>query len=284
MTFWYMQVHPSDQPREFNSEVMYASILRTRDVGIGDEQQWGKEGIATQDRFKNDVKPGDIAVIAHGKKLMLLVRFGKYGRNRDKSDHGHWYGLKRDVDILSADNEPFALEFAKRFGKAASDGLPIRQTLVRIRSNDFVRFWYDQVMAGAMELSRVGDVPALISVASREVWRRNSEVADRVRAKGVCEVCGTKETFINNDGRQYFEGHHLIQMSRQSLFKVSLDVPSNVVCLCPKCHRFLHFGRVQDRKLFLMKIYRRRADDLVKAGISKSEMQFLRQALGNTND
>lgn len=36
MTFWYMQVHPGSQPREYNADVMYASILRTRDVGMGD--------------------------------------------------------------------------------------------------------------------------------------------------------------------------------------------------------------------------------------------------------
>lgn len=85
MTFWYMQVHLGSQPREYNADVMYASILRTRDVGMGDEDQWGEEGRATQARFREDVHEGDAAVIAHGKKLMLLVRFGKFGINQATS-------------------------------------------------------------------------------------------------------------------------------------------------------------------------------------------------------
>ncbi len=281
MTFWYMQVHPSSQPQDFNSKVMYESIRLTRDVGIADEQQWGDEGLSTQARFREDVKEGDIAIIAHGKELMLLVRFGKYGRNPDKSNGAHWYGLKRDVDILSEDPVPYALEFTKQFGKAASDGLPIRQTLARIRSNDFARFWYDKVMAGVLEILRVDNAPGRVSVVERTVWQRNSAVVAHARKKGVCEVCGTKETFTTNDGRQYFEAHHLIQMSFQDRFKVSLDVESNVMCLCPQCHRLLHFGRNQDRKHLLTDIYKRRAFDLDKAGISRSKAQFLKYALGN---
>lgn len=282
MTFWYMQVHPGNQPRKFNAEVMYASILRTCDVGIGDERQWREDGLSTQVRFKNDVKQGDVAIIAHGRKLMFLVRFGMFGRNREKSDDGHWYGLKRDVEILSADPVPYALKFAERFGKAASDGLPIRQTLARIKTNEFARYWYKQVLdKGTTEtIHKICNVPTLVSVAARDVWQRSSAVVSRVRKKGVCEVCGENETFQKEDGHQYFEGHHLIQMSLQAFFKVSLDVPENIVCLCPECHRFLHFGRVQDRKHCLTNIYNRRASILANAGISKSKAHFLRYALG----
>ena len=85
MTFWYMQVHPGSQPRKFNSKVMRKSILCTHDVGIGDEHQWREDGLATQSRFREDVKEGDVAIIAHGKELMFLVRFGEFGRNHDKS-------------------------------------------------------------------------------------------------------------------------------------------------------------------------------------------------------
>ena len=282
MTFWYMQVHPGSQPRKLNSKVMRKSILCTHDVGIGDEHQWREDGLATQARFEKDVKEGDVAIIAHGKELMFLVRFGMFGRNHDKSDSGHWYGLKRDVDILSSDPIPCAQMFAKRFGKAASDGLPIRQTLARIRTNEFAKFWYDQVKKnGAAEASRVDDnIPARKNIASRDAWQRSSAVVARARARGVCEVCGEKETFLKEDGCQYFEGHHLIPMCLQASFKVSLDVPGNVVCLCPECHRFLHFGREQDRKRCLVEIYSRRASILAKAGIANSKIQFLRFALG----
>ena len=282
MTFWYMQVHPGSQPRKFNSKVMRESISRTYDVGIGDEHQWREDGLATQARFREDVKEGDVAIIAHGKELMFLVCFGKFGRNHDKSDSGHWYGLKRDVEILSYDPIPYAQMFAKQFGKAASDGLPIRQTLARIKTNEFAKFWYEQVKKNGAAAESQADDSMLVrrNIASRDTWQRSSAVVARVRAKGVCEACGKKETFLKEDGSQYFEGHHLIPMCLQASFKVSLDVPGNVVCLCPQCHRFLHFGREQYRKRCLADIYNRRASILAKAGIANSKIQFFRFALG----
>lgn len=282
MTFWYMQVHPGSQPREYNADVMYASILRTRDVGMGDEDQWGEEGRATQARFREDVHEGDVAVIAHGKKLMLLVRFGKFGINRNKSDDGHWYGLKRDVEILSADHVPYALAYTERTGKAAADGLPIRQTLARIKSNDFAKFWYDHVStAGLMDCAdEVAEMPELVETFTRTAWRRNGKVGAGAVALGVCEACGTDKTFLKENGRQYFEGHHLVPLSRQASFNVSLDVPANVVCLCPTCHRFLHFGATQDRRRCLLRIYEKRADALAKSKIAASKSQFVSRTLG----
>ena len=284
MTFWYMQVHPGSQPREYNADVMYASILRTRDVGMGDEDQWGEEGRATQARFREDVHEGDVAVIAHGKKLMLLVRFGKFGTNRNKSDDGHWYGLKRDVEILSADHVPYALEFAKRFGAAAADGLPIRQTLARVRSNEFVKFWHDAVVAGtSYESSPEGAPPARIDLLSRSAWQRNGGLAAKSREKGVCELCGTENTFPKDDGRQYFEGHHLVPMKCQGLFRVSLDVPANVVCLCPQCHRLMHYGQRAVRKLAAEKLYVARSEALNSAGIAQTKAKFLSAVLGDAD-
>lgn len=84
MTFWYMQVHPGSQPRKFNSKVMRESIRRTYDVGIGDEHQWPEDGLATQARFREDVKEGDVAIIAHGKELMF---FGQKGSDPSVEDY-----------------------------------------------------------------------------------------------------------------------------------------------------------------------------------------------------
>ena len=181
---------------------------------------------------------------------------------------------------------PYACLFAKRLGKAASAGLPIRQTLARIKKNEFAKFWYDQVKkSGASAASRIGeDLPTRRNVTPRDIWQRSSAVVDRARAKGVCEVCGANETFLKEDGRQYFEGHHLVPICLQASFKVSLDVTGNVVCLCPKCHRFLHFGRQQDKKRCLVDIYNRRASILAKVGIANSKIQFLRFALGIARD
>ena len=58
-----------------------------------------------------------------------------------------------------------------------------------------------------------------------------------------CELNHNHETFVTNADKPYVEAHHLIPLSCQRDFKYSLDVEANVVCLCPNCHRKLHYGK-----------------------------------------
>lgn len=72
----------------------------------------------------------------------------------------------------------------------------------------------------------------------------------------LCEVDHHHETFIvNNTNHAYMEGHHVIPLSHQKQFKYSLDIYANVICLCPICHRLLHYGRMSDREKILDQIY-----------------------------
>ena len=70
----------------------------------------------------------------------------------------------------------------------------------------------------------------------------------------------------NNTDHAYMEGHHLIPMRWQESFNTSLDVYANIVCLCPTCHRLLHFGRDCDKIPVLDKLYYERFDRLQTAG------------------
>ena len=70
------------------------------------------------------------------------------------------------------------------------------------------------------------------------------------------------------------EGHHAIPMKAQNSFKTSLDVYANVVCLCPICHRMLHYGIVDEKNVLLNKIYNKRADRLANCGIKLSREDF----------
>ena len=71
------------------------------------------------------------------------------------------------------------------------------------------------------------------------------------------------------------EGHHAIPMKYQRTFSVSLDVYANIVCICPTCHRLLHYGIYDERKSVLNRIYTERADRLKQSGISLSRDEFL---------
>ncbi|MEG0664633.1 MAG: hypothetical protein RR483_06005, partial [Clostridia bacterium] len=47
-----------------------------------------------------------------------------------------------------------------------------------------------------------------------------------------CEINPEHETF-HNGRHPYMEGHHLIPMSQQDFYTFSLDVPPNIISLCP---------------------------------------------------
>ena len=71
------------------------------------------------------------------------------------------------------------------------------------------------------------------------------------------------------------ESHHAIPMRQQPRFDNSLDVYANLVCLCPMCHRRIHYGIKSDRTGMKKLIYHNRADRLANSGIRLSGREFL---------
>lgn len=69
-------------------------------------------------------------------------------------------------------------------------------------------------------------------------------------ANFLCEVDNNHETFIRkNIDIPYTEGHHIIPLKYQYMFKVNLDVEANIVSLCSTCHNRLHYGKDFDKIL-----------------------------------
>lgn len=77
------------------------------------------------------------------------------------------------------------------------------------------------------------------------------------------------------------EGHHLIPLLNQGRFEYSLDVYANIVCLCPVCHRMLHYGRKQDVEPILERFWIERCKRFEHSGLSLTEGQFMNLALKN---
>ena len=97
-----------------------------------------------------------------------------------------------------------------------------------------------------------------------------------------CEMDAGHETFIDSkSNRPYMEGHHAIPLCYQNKFEHSLDVYANVVCLCPICHRKVHYGVVEDRRLMMGAIWEKRIKRLVKCGINISKLDFENLLLDN---
>lgn len=102
--------------------------------------------------------------------------------------------------------------------------------------------------------------PRLVKVITEE-WMRSEEYKERAlkNANYTCELDMDHETFENKkNDKMYMEGHHLIPMKMQKDFENSIDVPENIVCLCPNCHRLLHFAKPKVRDPFLKLLYTKR--------------------------
>ncbi len=62
------------------------------------------------------------------------------------------------------------------------------------------------------------------------------------KAAYICEVCQAKP-FIQKSGLPYAEAHHLNELS-----VARLDSPHEMICVCPTCHRVLHYGSDESLK------------------------------------
>jgi 5-methylcytosine-specific restriction protein A len=88
-------------------------------------------------------------------------------------------------------------------------------------------------------------------------------------AKFRCEINPDHTTFINKKThKQYMEAHHLIPMSKQWAFEFDIDVPENILCLCPNCHKEIHLAEDDQKREILQQAFNLKKDALPKRGIS----------------
>jgi len=92
-----------------------------------------------------------------------------------------------------------------------------------------------------------------LDVKSRETiakaFSRNPSIAKLIkeRAGYRCEICG-KLGFEKDNGERYAEVHHIDELAMGGA-----DLPSNLICVCPTCHRKLHHGSEEVRNALTMK-------------------------------
>ncbi|MGN7360435.1 HNH endonuclease [Paenibacillus sp. SAF-054] len=139
-------------------------------------------------------------------------------------------------------------------------------------------FEYDQSL---IELSQEGQIvsPDIVDTVQErlslklndfKLWPRNSGLAkDTIAAANfLCEINNNHKHFISKFNKQnYVEAHHIIPMEYQEKFEVSLDVYANIVSLCLVCHKILHYGSFEDKRMILEKLYKLRQKRLENSGI-----------------
>ena len=108
------------------------------------------------------------------------------------------------------------------------------------------------------------------SKTGRKIPKRDPQrAADALLHAGFqCEFNNNDRTFIRKNGKRYTEPHHLIPISKYRDFNYSVDVMENIVSLCSHCHNLLHYGRLEDKKPILEKLYNERKSALQKCGLS----------------
>ena len=182
---------------------------------------------------------------------------------------GQLEGLK---EILYAD--PDFIESNERGRRMYSAGL-----------NNYCRFASGADFQKAKDRIALLDIPVAkpeeAKVTHKE-WVRSGIIRTQVMemADFQCEIDTTHESFIcESTSRPYMEGHHAIPMRLQMYFDCSLDIYANLVCLCPVCHRRIHYGIKEDRRQMMNRIYNKRSERLVKSGIVLSKEEFFNTSI-----
>ena len=159
--------------------------------------------------------------------------------------------------------------------------LKLKELLLKadeLKQNDFTNFVnkdniYEVVTTNSMtqsstyEASYIPELKPEKILGEKNSYRRDNEKAKKsiVLANYKCELDDNHQTFNTINGKPYMEAHHLIPLSTQDYFEYSLDVDANIVCLCPTCHRKLHYGNsIRDD---LKKLYNLRIRHLKQSGI-----------------
>ena len=88
-------------------------------------------------------------------------------------------------------------------------------------------------------------------------------------------------TFQTPQNVQYMEGHHLIPCTATNARDFwtrdtkSIDCCENIVCLCPNCHRAIHFGDESKVEELIKLLFTIQKEKLSSAGIQITESELL---------
>ena len=107
---------------------------------------------------------------------------------------------------------------------------------------------------------------------------KNAKVSKKalLSAKYTCAGNHNHITFETAKGQPYMEGHHLIPCTYANTkyywdtLGVNIDCLENIVCLCPTCHRQIHYGSNKEKRILIEKLYNMKCKELKSVGITIS--------------
>ena len=88
-----------------------------------------------------------------------------------------------------------------------------------------------------------------------------------------CEYDPSHHTFLTSKNLPYMEGHHLIRCTvalsktYKKEFDCNIDSVPNIACLCPTCHRRIHYGSAEEKAEIITRLFEKKKSGLHDAGI-----------------
>ena len=129
------------------------------------------------------------------------------------------------------------------------------------------------------------EIPEYVDGNNSKAVKKSSKISKWVleRSKYICAGDSSHKTFCTNKGVAYMEGHHLIPCtySNAQYFwktrKRNIDCVENIVCLCPTCHRKIHFGSTDEKRTLIKTLYKKQITQLssVNLAITLNELYKL---------
>jgi 5-methylcytosine-specific restriction protein A len=178
-------------------------------------------------------------------ELIVLVEMKDYVKNKIKSTTKNNSSLWIYYDNLSSAYFDRKLVIQQDHDK--------KRYIFRRSQNDIMEKVFNSIFGESnldeekIEPAKVGE----LNVSSTVKISRNNSLRDEVlkRANYTCELCKKTNTFQDKDKRWYFEAHHIIpfNINNQKQFNLTLDHLSNLICLCPECHRKVHFSELKEQ-------------------------------------
>lgn len=117
----------------------------------------------------------------------------------------------------------------------------------------------------------------ILAGGSKVVNKKPGISKQAVAAAGYrCAVDGSHITFKTPKGVPYMEGHHLIPCTftnSRYFWKEkgrNIDCIENIVCLCPNCHRKIHFGSAEEKAAIIEDLFGKREESLTGIGLDIS--------------
>lgn len=96
-----------------------------------------------------------------------------------------------------------------------------------------------------------------------------------------CVFDDRHKTFLTGKGIPYMEGHHLIPCTVSNMehfwskYGRNIDCVENIICLCPTCHRRIHFGSGEEKDAIIKSLYKKQISSLRAVGLDISIEELL---------